>query len=82
MMLRKVWQSTSSQESPIAAAIQHNVHETLCAGEGEACTLEAPGVALHNSCLNGEELTWDVHVAVYEEREHGVQQQQHQHQQR
>jgi hypothetical protein len=32
MMLRKVWQSTSSQASPIAAAIQHNVHETLCAG--------------------------------------------------
>lgn len=46
MMLRKVWQSTSSQQSPIAAAIQHSVHETLCAGVKNARL----GVQTHAPC--------------------------------
>ncbi len=30
-MLRKVWQSTSSEGSAVAAAITASAHETLCA---------------------------------------------------
>jgi hypothetical protein len=73
MMLRKVWQSTSSRESPIAAAIQHNVHETLCAGMG--LNLKDPDAALHASWYRNWYRSMCVHIAVYEEREHGVQQQ-------